>query len=137
MMNATIITKHDFKITSSNVQWLSKLDMSAGSKGYIDWSICFVVPDDILDSYTEQKVISCLDPTPGNLRGSKRSRTDELQKKRGKHQETNDLITKVHKHVEGVEQYSIGIPFVDRDQTLASSSTTAVEKQMGNMDIDD
>jgi hypothetical protein len=138
MMNATISTKHDFKITPSNVQWLSKLDLcAAGSKGYVDWSICFVVPDDILDSYTEQKVISCLDPIPGNLRGSKRSRTDESQKKREKHQETNDLIAKVHKHVEGLEQYAIGIPLVDRDQTLTSSSTTAVEKQMGNMDIDD
>ncbi|KAI3655275.1 hypothetical protein MP638_006151, partial [Amoeboaphelidium occidentale] len=129
-------TKHDFKITSKNVQWLSKLDDNNGSKGFVDWDICFVVPDDILDSYPEQKVISRLDSVPSDLKGSKRSRTDEMQTKWGKYQETNDLITKVHKHIEGLNQFAIGIPVVDRIMTLVSSSTTAVEKPKENMDID-
>jgi hypothetical protein len=108
LMNATVSTKHDFKITSGNVHWLDRLNLTND-----EWDICLIVPADLLDSIEAQPITRRLIQLP-----RKRARGEE--ETRVKAMETNRLIEQVFERVSSLPQYAIGIPNDMDAETISS-----------------
>ncbi|KAI3658842.1 hypothetical protein MP638_005848 [Amoeboaphelidium occidentale] len=135
LMNTTISTSHDFKVNSTNVDWMAKLHEGT------DWDICLVVPEDIIDSCFEVNVVAKIDPfsaiSPRNTRAQKRVAAEKSEELGTARNEKNDLIKKVCEHVQSLDQYAIAIPILNQKETLASSSTSSISTQMENVKLND